>query len=69
MKKWKGQTVSVLAEEVSKNDSRMLSGRTVENHLVHFTAPQCLIGQTVDVVIDQTTAFYMIGHLRDEVAE
>lgn len=63
-----GQTVTVLAEEVSKNDERMLSGRTEHNHLVHFTAPKERIGDMVNVHIDETTAFYLVGHLEEEAA-
>ena len=58
-----GRKVRVLAEEVSKNDHRMLSGRTETNHLVHFIADASLIGQIVDVEIEESMTFYFAGRL------
>ena len=58
---WIGRKVKVLAEEVSKNDASMLSGRTEHNLLVHFTADQSLLGEVVEVTITEATAFYMTG--------
>lgn len=63
---WIGRRVKVLAEEVSKNDARMLSGRTERNQLVHFIADQSKIGQIVPVVITEATAFYLTGSLESE---
>ena len=51
----------MLAEEVSKNNPRMLTGRTEHNILVHFEADQKLLGEIVTVTITQATAFYMEG--------
>ena len=59
--KWVGRTMKVLAEEVSKNNPRMLTGRTEHNILVHFEADQKLLGEIVTVTITQATAFYMEG--------
>ena len=56
-----GQVHKVLAEDVSKNG--MLTGRTEQNQLVHFEGPRCLIGQMVDVVLDESKIYYFIGHL------
>ena len=61
--KWVGRTVKVLAEEVSKNDHRMLTGRTEHNILVHFVADQNLLGRVVEVKITEATAFYMSGEM------
>ena len=58
-----GRKVKVLAEEVSKNDPRMLSGRTETNHLVHFIADPSMIGQIVDVEIEESMTFYFAGRL------
>ncbi|MBR3393958.1 MAG: radical SAM protein, partial [Firmicutes bacterium] len=60
-RQWLGRTVLVLAEEQSKNDSTMLSGRTPHNQLVHFVGGPRLIGQMVEVTITETTPFYLIG--------
>ena len=61
--RWQDQVVMVLAEDVSKNDSTMLSGRTPQNTLVHFTADPTMIGRIVPVRIKETTAFYLIGEM------
>ena len=58
-----GRKVKVLAEEVSKNDPSMISGRTETNHLVHFVADASLIGQIVDVEIEESMTFYFAGRL------
>ncbi|MCR5004334.1 MAG: tRNA (N6-isopentenyl adenosine(37)-C2)-methylthiotransferase MiaB [Clostridiales bacterium] len=55
------QTYHVLAESVSKNG--MLTGRTETNQLVHFEAPECMIGQIVPVTLDESKIYYFIGHL------
>ena len=60
-RQWLGKTVEVLAEEHSKNDPSMLSVRTAHNQLVHFVGGSRLIGQMVEVVITETTPFYLIG--------
>lgn len=59
--KWIGRTVTVLAEEISKNDSRMLTGRTEHNILVHFVADRSRLGEMIPVRITEATAFYMSG--------
>ncbi len=61
--RWLGRTVEVLAEEKSKNDSGMITGRTPQNILVHFTAGDRWIGQMAQVRIKETTPFYLIGEL------
>ncbi len=58
-----GKRVRVLAEEISKNDPSMLSGRTETNHLVHFVADRSKIGAVVDVVLDESMTYYFTGHL------
>lgn len=61
-----GRTVPVLAEEISKNDSSMLSGRTAQNTLVHFTAPVSRIGRFCQVTITSSTPYYLFGEMRQE---
>ncbi len=60
-----GKVVEVLPEDVSKNDPHMLTGRSREGHLVHFTGGKRLIGELVNVRITDVTAFYMTGTLED----
>lgn len=64
--KWVGKEVMVMAEEVSKNDSRVLSGRTAHNHLVHFEADASMIGKIVPVTITEASAFYLLGELSEK---
>ncbi len=56
-----GQTVIVFAEECSKQDSHILTGRTEHNTLVHFAADQTDIGQFVPVKLTENKTYYMIG--------
>lgn len=56
-----GKVLPVLVEEVSKNDENILTGRTEQNTLVHFTGEKDLIGQIVPVKITENKTFYVIG--------
>lgn len=56
-----GRTFPVLAEEYSKNDPSMLTGRTPSNSLVHFVAGDAVPGDTVEVKITEAAAFYLTG--------
>ena len=61
--KWVGKTVKVLAEEISRNDHRMLTGRTEHNILVHFVADRSRLGEVIEVKVTEATAFYMSGEM------
>lgn len=56
-----GRVFPVLAEEWSKNDPTMLTGRAPNNSLVHFPANGHVPGDTVDVRITESAAFYLTG--------
>ena len=56
-----GQTLKVLVEEISKQNSEVLTGRTENNTLVHFKGNSGLIGQLIDVKIKENKTFYLIG--------
>ncbi len=58
---WIGRTVLVLAEETSKHDEGMLTGRTPHNQLVHFRGDRALIGSIVPVKITENQTFYFTG--------
>jgi len=60
---WVGREVEVLAEDVSKNDEHLLTGRTPQNILVHFPAGKRWIGETAKVRIKEASAFYMLGEM------
>jgi tRNA-2-methylthio-N6-dimethylallyladenosine synthase len=55
----------VLVEEVSKNDSKVMSGRTDSAKLVHFPGGEDLIGNIVDVRIDNVKTFTLEGVMID----
>ena len=56
-----GKVMTVFAEEVSKQNSSILTGRTDNNMLVHFPGEEDLIGQMVSVKIIDNKTFYLIG--------
>lgn len=56
-----GREVEVLVEGVSKNNERMLSGRTDTFKLVHFAGDKDLIGQFVNVKIKKAGSFALEG--------
>ncbi|MBO6157977.1 MAG: tRNA (N6-isopentenyl adenosine(37)-C2)-methylthiotransferase MiaB [Firmicutes bacterium] len=64
---YQDSVVEVLAEEKSKNDASMLSGRSAQGLLVHFTAPEEMIGKICRVSVQETTPYYLIGALESEV--
>ena len=60
-----GTIQKVLVEEVSKNDSRVMSGRTESAKLVHFPGGEELIGKIVNVRIDNVKTFTLEGEMID----
>ncbi|GFN37135.1 tRNA (N6-isopentenyl adenosine(37)-C2)-methylthiotransferase MiaB [Tepidimicrobium xylanilyticum] len=61
--KYENEIVEVLVEEVSKNNEKILSGRTRHGRLVHFGGDRSLIGQLVNVKIDNAKTFTLEGHI------
>ena len=61
-----GRVMNVLAEEVNRQDERMLTGRLGNNVLVHFEGDPSLIGQIVPVCLLESRGFYYIGRLVKE---
>lgn len=58
-----GKTLSVLVEEVSKNNQDFMTGRTEDFKLVHFPGSEELIGEIVDVRIEDVKTFSLEGIL------
>lgn len=56
-----GRVMTVFAEEISKQDKAVLTGRADNNMLVHFSGTADLIGQMVPVRITDNKTFYLIG--------
>ncbi|SFS60303.1 tRNA (N6-isopentenyl adenosine(37)-C2)-methylthiotransferase MiaB [Marininema halotolerans] len=63
----RGQIIEVLVEGESKKNPEVLSGRTRANKLVNFRAPKHLIGQFVQVRIDEPKTWTLSGTLVGEV--
>ena len=61
VKRFEGQIVDVLVEEVNEHDKSLLTGRMSNNTLVHFAGSQDLIGKIVNVKLDECHGFYYIG--------
>ncbi|MCA1294140.1 tRNA (N6-isopentenyl adenosine(37)-C2)-methylthiotransferase MiaB [Paenibacillus sp. alder61] len=61
-----GQVVEVLVEGESKNNAKVLAGRTRSNKLVHFEGSADLIGQFVKVEITDPMTWYIKGNIVPE---
>ena len=53
----------VLVESLNEQDETLVTGRMSNNTLVHFEGGEELIGQFVDVHLDECKGFYFIGHM------
>ena len=60
--RYQGQVMDALVEEVNENDPTLMTGRLSNNTLVHFPGDKSLIGQIVDVSLDECHGFYYMGH-------
>ena len=60
--KLQGRVEAVLVEGVNEHDSSLLTGRMSNNTLVHFPGKEELIGNLVDVSLDECHGFYYMGH-------
>ncbi|MBO5484073.1 MAG: tRNA (N6-isopentenyl adenosine(37)-C2)-methylthiotransferase MiaB [Lachnospiraceae bacterium] len=58
-----GKTEKVLVEEVNRQDSSLVTGRTSKNYLVHFPGDVSLIGKIVSVKLCESKGFYYIGRM------
>ncbi len=63
MQKYVGTTQEVLFEELSKNDSSIISGRTDSGILVHVKGDKNLIGALKRVLIKGTKTHYLLGEI------
>lgn len=61
VKKYEGQVMDALVEEVNEHDSSLLTGRLSNNTIVHFPGDKELIGQIVNVRLDSCEGFYYMG--------
>ena len=58
-----GKTYKVLVEGVSEKNKEMLSGYTETNKLVHFKGDIFLVGQSVNVKINESHLYSLLGEL------
>ena len=56
-----GTVQTVLVECVNEHDNHLMTGRMSNNLLVHFPGDESLIGQLVDVHLDECKGFYYMG--------
>ncbi|HEC05809.1 MAG TPA: tRNA (N6-isopentenyl adenosine(37)-C2)-methylthiotransferase MiaB [Thiolapillus brandeum] len=63
-----GTVQQVLVERHARKDARELAGRTENNRVVNFAAPESLIGQFVDVRITEALPNSLRGELLDQPA-
>lgn len=61
-----GGTYKVLVDGTSKTDDNMLSGYTESNKLVHFKGSNDLIGKIVNVKINESHTYSLLGELVNE---
>ena len=61
IKRYEGQIMSALVEEVNEQDSHLVTARLSNNTIVHFEGDASLIGQIVDVSLEKCEGFYYIG--------
>ncbi len=59
---YQGKIMDVLVEEMNEQDATLVTGRLSNNTTVHFPGDAGLIGQIVDVMLDECHGFYYIGH-------
>ena len=60
--KYQGSVMEALIEEVNENDATMVTGRLSNNTIVHIPGDSSMIGQLVNVSLDQCRGFYYLGH-------
>ena len=60
-----GTVQTVLVECVNEHDNHLMTGRMSNNLLVHFPGDESLIGQLVDVHLDECKGFYYMGRLEN----
>lgn len=57
----KGEVHRVLVEEINEHDASLVTGRLLNNTIVHFKGEPSLIGTLVDVKLTEAHGFYYIG--------
>ena len=61
VKRYEGKTLPVLVEQVNEQDPSLVTGRLSNNTVVHFEGDKSLIGQIIDVKLNECKGFYYLG--------
>lgn len=56
-----GKTLKVLVEDVNEQHKELVTGRLENNTLVHFPGDASLVGQIVNVKLNESKGFYYLG--------
>ena len=62
-KKYVGTVQKILVEGKSKNNDKMLTGRTDSNKVVNFEGDESLIGHVIEIPIVSEHMWYLKGEL------
>ena len=65
VKRYEGKTLPVLVEQVNEQDSSLVTGRLSNNTVVHFEGDKSLIGQIIDVKLNECKGFYYLGSVAE----
>ena len=60
-KTYVGKEVEILVEGKSKNNDKMLTGRTVSNKIVNFEGTDDLIGKVIKIKVISEHQWYLKG--------
>ncbi len=60
---YQGRIMDVLVEELNEQDPSLVTGRLSNNTTVHFPGDASLIGQIVNVKLEECHGFYYIGQM------
>lgn len=65
VKRYEGQVMEALVEEVNEHDASLLTGRLSNNTIVHFKGDIALIGKLVKVRLTECHGFYYMGEMAE----
>ncbi len=56
-----GRTMPVLVDEMNRQDRHLVTGRLMDNTVVHFPGGAELVGEIVPVFLRESKGFYYLG--------
>lgn len=65
VKRYQGQVMEALVEEINEQDTTLLTGRLSNNTIVHFPGDASLVGKLVNVRLTECRGFYYVGEIVD----